>query len=157
MPSLLRHAKPYTLSYTRKNRHRLRQPHKEPTPQPWIYLSTYLSTRENKLTCYQTRSKNQTKIEHNPHNYLSNTFGDVQGYASQPPDNSLESLSPFYFQGGMLCASASIVWCRTQNNILFLIHVGSVCTICAFLFFFSQSSSLFNKGCLPLPVQLFLL
>jgi len=54
-------------------------------------------------------------IEHNPQKYLSNT-------ACRPlPPNHLiptESLPHFLSRCGMLCVSASIGWCRTQNNIL---------------------------------------
>jgi hypothetical protein len=57
------------------------------------------------------------EIEHNFHKYLlSRNPGGVQASASRPPEFN-EKLLVTYFLGGM-CASASIGWCRIQNNIL---------------------------------------
>ena len=70
-------------------------------------------------------------IGRNPQKYLSNTPGGVQASASQPPVSAppLETLLIVFNPGGMLCVSASIGRCKTQNNI----HAGSVYTLRFFL------------------------
>ena len=55
------------------------------------------------------------EIQYNPHKYLSRTPGGVQDSASQPLDPT-ENISYIILQVGC-CVSASIGWCRTQNNI----------------------------------------
>jgi len=64
-----------------------------------------------------SQQKSHRWDERNPHKYLSNTPGGVQASASQPPDPHWKLLL-LYSPGGVLCVSASVGWCRTQNNIL---------------------------------------
>jgi hypothetical protein len=70
--------------------------------------------------------------EYNPHKYLSNTPGGVQGFASQPLDPHWQASLIFILQVGY-CVSVSIGWCRTQINILSL-FVSVVFTLSAFFF-----------------------
>ena len=69
-------------------------------------------------------------IEHNSQKYLPVSKTPVVVCRPLPPNHLIptEKLLVLYSPGGMLCVSASVGWCRTQNNIL--IHAGSVYGIC---------------------------
>ena len=112
----------HPMKYNIPTCHHLQQPHKEPTPQSQSYRPTCHSIHDIESTCNQICNKNhtdETRHDHNPQNYQSNTSaGVLPGICLPTTWSPLKSLSSFVLQVGYH-VSASIGWCRTQNNIQF--------------------------------------
>jgi len=104
------------------NRHLLQQPHKEPTPQPRSYWSTRHSTHANtKPTCTVNWSATKSHRWNATLNATLKHIWEILLVCVQVSASwhliPTEKPFIFYYFDGMLCGSASIGWCRTQNNI----------------------------------------
>ena len=126
----------------RSNRHHLQQPHKELTPQPRSYWSTCMHSTHEKVKPTYNQIRNQNHIDDTRHCTQSPRTSEQYSWWCAGlflPITTWLKTSLVFSQGGMLCVSASIGWCRTQNNILsYLIHAGSAYTICVLFLFFVE-------------------
>ena len=77
-------------------------------------------------------------IEHNPHKYPSNTPGGVQASASQPPDPHWKAFPLLFSRNDVVCLCNHWMVQNIKQH-PFLIHAGSVYTICVLFSFHFRS------------------
>jgi hypothetical protein len=146
MPRLLGHHKIlHTHHLARSSRHHSQQPHKEPTSQPWSYLSTCQSTHEKKtymqLDPQQKSYRWHETLNTTPTNIRAKLLVPPVAYRRLPPKyiKHWKAFSIFILDVVCLC-----IRCGLQNtkHHPFLIHAGNIYTLPAFFFFYFSKIAL---------------